>query len=268
MYKQMLVAIVVLSCQAPAWAADAPLDHLSQEVVALHVLYNLQLDKPQLAKLKEIARKTVDTPGRRQPKGSDKLREILSKLRAALIRANDEELIDKLYAEYDQLIAKETPELDDDFEITDEARARAPEALKMMTPSQVAAYLAIFADTTPDPFEMLRQALTDVRGLNDEEWKNHRVQIAEEIGWMLHGVNVDRAEDAGNQAVQILIVARGLSGDDFKAKTPALEQKIRDLVGKTGPIEVLRHLMEYHLADLLSNPRLVAAIDEKLNVKD
>lgn len=261
-----LAAAVCVTILIPTVSAadDAPLNYLSQEVAALHVLYNLQFEKPQLENLKKIAAKTVDAPGRRQPLGSDKLRDILVKLRAVLAKADDEELIDKTYAEYDALVAKEKPSLDDIFDITDEARAQAPNVVRLMTPGQVAEYLAIFAETTPDPFDLLRQALSDVRTLKEDEWKLYRVEIADEIAWMLAGVDADKGEDLANKAVQLLIVSRGMNDDDFKRNQPMLETKIRDLVGKVGPIDVLRHLMEYHLADLLSNPRLIAAVELKL----
>ena len=37
-----------------------------------------------------------------------------------------------------------------------------------------------------------------------------------------------------------------------------------NIVGDVGPTEVLRHLVEHALAELLSNPRLEAALAERL----
>src|SRR5258707_10925029 len=44
---------------------------------------------------------------------------------------------------------------------------------------------------------------------------------------------------------------------------PELEKKARELVGDVGPIEVLRHVVQQSLAELLSNPRLMVAIDAR-----
>ena len=57
---------------------------------------------------------------------------------------------------------------------------------------------------------------------------------------------------------------RALKDDEFKKERPELEKTARQIVGEVGPLDVLRHAVERSLADLLSNPRLAAAIDARL----
>ncbi len=59
-------------------------------------------------------------------------------------------------------------------------------------------------------------------------------------------------------------LARALKDEEFKAERPELEKMAGEIVGNLSPLDVLRHVLAQDLAELLSNPRLVAAIDARL----
>jgi hypothetical protein len=62
----------------------------------------------------------------------------------------------------------------------------------------------------------------------------------------------------------LLIQVRALTEEEFKAQRPELEKMARAIVGDLSPLDVLRHALVQDLAELLSNPRLAAAIDARL----
>src|SRR5262249_52323604 len=105
-----------------------------------------------------------------------------------------------------------------------------------------------------------QDALVKARNLDDKEWKEFRADISDEIGRLVGGVDPEKADEYGNKAVQLLIVARSMSADEFKNSKPSLEKKVRALVGELGPTDVIRNVREYRLAELLSNPQLLAAL--------
>lgn len=264
----MLVALtgLCLADRSEAGKADnpPPLADLNKEVTALQALYQLQLTRAQMTALRKIAKETADKPPRPAGKNNENVRKALLSLRAALLQPDKDEEILKRIEQLEEVQDKEKFELDDDIEITEEARTQAPRVLRLLTAKQVAVYLGSLADDIPDPFENIREAIDKVRGLNDEKWKELRRALAEESGRLLAGLDADKAEDLGNQVVQLLIVARGLNAEEFKKQRPDLDKKAHAIIGPIGPTDVLRHIVEHNLAELLSNPRLAAALDARL----
>jgi hypothetical protein len=259
------VALLVVVLPVLGAAEEPSARDLSQEVNALQMLYQLQLTAPQLAALKELARDTAD---RSRPAGrtkaSDKLRKALASYRDALVRASDPEKIVDLAEVLDDVQQAEKPTLHDEVDVTEEARAQAPAAFKLLTAPQLAAYAGIVADDVADPAEVLLGALARARKVQNAEWKKLRLEIAEEVGRLLAGVDYDRADELGNKAAQLLIIARGLSDAEFQKEKPDLEKKARALVGNVPATDVLRNVIELRLAELLSNPRLRPAIEARL----
>jgi len=241
------------------------LNDLGLEVGALQTLHALRATRAQMEGLQKVARETADRPpARTAGKASAKFRKTLAELRDALAANRDEDRINRLNDKLDQLRSAEKPELDDNMEITDEAREQAPRVLRMLTAAQVAGYLAGYADTMPDPLGRIQEALAKVRGLKEKDWKETRGQVGDEVGELVAGLDVDKAAEVSAQVGQLLIVARGLRDEEFKTQRRELERKAGRIVGDLGPTDVLRHVMERHLAELLSNPRLEAALEARL----
>ena len=55
-----------------------------------------------------------------------------------------------------------------------------------------------------------------------------------------------------------------LKEEDFKAQRKELEADATKLVGDLGTMDVLRRVVEHGVAELLSNPRLGAAVEARL----
>jgi hypothetical protein len=273
----VLAGVAAVGLCWPAPAADPKarqettklsLNELGLEIQALQTLHALNLTTEQLEKLGKLAVKTVEQDTPRQPaKVSAKLRQAMIDLHAALLQGTDDERIEKLLDQAYDLREKEKAVLDDDVDPTDEARQEAPGVLRALKPGQVAGYLGSIADDIPDPLDRLLDALKRVRSLKDEEYKRVRGEVADDVGQSLAGVDADKASEVGDAVQQLLIVARGLSDKEFAKQRPELVKKAKEIVGKTGPTDVLRNVMENHLAKLLSNPRLPAAVDGLLHAE-
>jgi len=259
----------------PRAAADEPpkksqltLNELSMEVVALQVLHQFQFTPAQMQKLRKLARETSSDVGAREiVKASTEFQRTLASLRAALAEADKPDHIQQLQEKIDKLRDAEKIELDDAVEVSEAAVQRAPEVLRGLSARQVATFVALYGEEFPDPLERLLEAIPKVRGLADKEWKQLRDEISEEVGRLVAGLDEEKAGEVSNKVVQLLIQARALKDAEFKTQQPELEQTARDLVGNAGPLQVLQHVVERALAELLSNPRLTAAIDLRLAKK-
>jgi hypothetical protein len=263
-----LALAVVLLCADPAPAQqpeDIDLNDLSLEVSALQTLHSLNLTEAQLRQLQTWAKETVQKP-RKHPaaKASKAYRAKLLDLRAALLEASDGDRIDQLSEELEELRAAEKPVIDDNVDLTIAARKRAPEALRLLTVRQVIDYLEALDDDLNDPLQRLLAALESIRGLKANEWKQRRDAIVDDIVWLAAGVDSKKADKLTKEMTALLGRARGLSDADFKAKRPELEKAARKLLADLGPVDVLRNALEYSLAELLSNPRLPAALAARL----
>jgi hypothetical protein len=241
------------------------LNDLSLEIAALQGLRLFQMTPAQMQRLRRLARDTVDDTGARQPAmASEEYRRALVELRNALAGSAEDDRITELQQKLDSLADDESPELDDGIEITDAARQQTPRLLQELSARQVAAYISSFGDDFPDPVEGVLNALGRVRGMKDEEWKQLRGELSEDVGRLVAGLDFERAGRVSDQVVQLLIQARALKDDEFKKQRPELEKSARGIVGQTGPFSVIQNTVELALAELLSNPRLVAAIDARL----
>jgi hypothetical protein len=237
---------------------------LAQEVTALQTLYQLQVTPAQLKVLAPIARDTAAKP--RPPKDlkvSDDLRKTLTQLRAALLKADDEQ-IGKLGEKLQELQDAEGVDFDEDMDLTDPARRKAPAVLKLLSAKQVAAYLAGCADDIQDPHELLVETLGKVRGLPEEEWKALRDDVSDRVAMLVVGLDENKIDDVSERVAALLIEARNLKDDEFKTRKPDLEKAARKILGDLGPTDFLRNTLERTLAELLSNPSLPAAIDARL----
>ena len=251
--------------EEPKSGPPTTLKQLSLEVSALHAIHDLNLTPAQLQQFRKLAKETRPKESDEKPgKGSEKIRAALTEMRQALLEDKDLEHIDKLVEKLGALREEEKPDLNDDIDLTESARRRAPEALRLLRAPQVAVYLSGFLGAVGDPQAQLIQALDDVRILSADQWKEFRANFGDEIGRLVAGVDVDKAEKVSDEVVQLLIVARSLKDAEFKTQRPDLEKSALKIVGEIGPFQVLQNVMENDMATLLSNPRLRAAIDARL----
>lgn len=260
-----LLALPGIDPRPPLPPPPGSVTALSREVAALQTLYALRLTRPQLEQLRKMASDTVARPPADEPvEVSAALRKTLGDLREALARADDDDRIGKLYDRYDELVADEEPAVDDAVEYTEEAAEKAPAVLDMLTPGQVAGYIGSVADEVADPRQVILEALAKARGVPAAEWAESRDAVAGQVSHLVAGLDEEKAQRVHDQVAQLLIVARGLKEGEFERERPNLEQKALQIVADAGPTEVLRNVLEEALAELLSNPRLPAALEARL----
>jgi hypothetical protein len=266
----ILLVAVAGAVPCPRAAGDDPkpstpsASDLAVEVAALRTLYGLKTTPEQMQLLKKLAPRTMEKARARKGTASKEYAEQLTELRNALVDASDDDRIGDAEDTLDQLHESEKPDLDDGVEVTAAARQQVPELLRQLKASQLANYLGQVADDVADPLDRLTESLAKVRGLKGEEWKEKRDEVADEVARLVAGLDEDRAGKVNDAVVTLLTAAHGLADEEFKAQRPQLEEKARRIAGDVGPTEVLRHTVEHALAELLSNPRLTAAVEARL----
>lgn len=264
---RVLFASLLVIAPAPAPAAPTPpadANDLALDVAALQIIHHLNLSAAQLQTLAQFGKANPPRDRKRDAaKLSPEYRKALDALREAYAR-NDSAAIGPAAEKLDALAEKENPELDDLVVATDAARRKTPEVVRHLSPRQVAGYFGYFSDEWKGPAELLAEALQTGRKGPATDWPALRERTADDVAWLLAGCDDDALKDARAKAVAYLDRAHKLSDDEFKSQQPKREQAVHALVGKIGPVEVLRHALERDVAELLSNPRLGAALEARL----
>jgi len=247
-----------------AQAKTDPLIAVSMEVLALQGLDTLQTTPEQMKALAKMTAETAAKPRPRRPSvTSDKYKKKLAALRDALVK-HDADEIQVLTAELGELQATDKIFVDNMVDISEPARKRAPEVLKLLSPRQVAIYVATFESLLHDPVEGMYVTLESGAKLGPKEWNDLRDAVAQEIGDLLAGLDVNQSKKTAERVVALLDKGHKIKEADLPKSRADLEKEMRQIMGNNGPVEILRHFMERHLALLLSNPQLATAIDARL----
>ncbi len=241
------------------------LNELSLEVSALQAMSTFKLRPVQLKALLAMSRGAGSKSRKREePDASPKYRKTLLALREALIKGDDDQSAD-LSDQLEQLRKDEDPDIDDEVDITDEARKQAPKVLAMLTAPQVAAHIAGYGETTPDPFQMLSKAmrLTGGKRTPPAQWKEDRDQVARDVSALLT-TDPGQMKKLQDQIARLLDRAFAVKPPMMKKERPDLAAAAKQIIGSVGPFDVLRNMVENDLAELLSNPRTPAAVEARL----
>jgi hypothetical protein len=253
---------VFLAASPGARAQKEDLNALNLQVTALQTLYDLELTAPQLAELSNLAKGTGGPkPAAREVKASDELRKALTGLRDALLKGDDDQIND-CRTKYDDLLDKDSPDFDEVVAVTDAARKQAPRFLALLTARQAATFLS--TQDVAGPRERLIDGFEDIRGLSDDEKAAQRDEIAEQVGWLIAGLDAAKAKQVAAQAAKLLDQVASLKDADFKKQRPDLEKRARDLVGGVSNLMVLKNDLDYRLAELMSNPFFETAVRARL----
>jgi len=261
-----LAVLLLLTAPRPTPAADTKDDPnaLSLQVAALEMLHRFQASPEQLGAVLKMTKEVAPKAAARKPaKVSDKYRQTLLSLRDAYV-LGDEDAITGKSAALEDLKEKEDPDLDDDVEITDAARKAAAAALKVFTPRQAALYVAEFAENFPDPLEKLTEAFDDARTLKGKDWDETRDAVAEQVGWLVAGLDAAAEAKVRKQAADLLDRVHALKDAEYKAKTGELTKQAKEITGAAGPSDVIRNFLERSVAEVLSNPQTAAALEARL----
>jgi len=244
--------------------AGQSLTDIHMEVEALNTLYALKATPEQMKEIQKLAKQTSQ-PSRahKDPMVSDSYKQVLVDLHAALVLATDDDQIDNLYDQYEQMNKSDKPKFDD-YELSEAARKAVPKLLRQFKSGQIASLLADKVDELVDPQDRLIGALEEVRKAAPDEWQGIRDDAATDAAYLASGVNAEKEKRIREQAAQLLDRARKLKDEEFTTQRPELEMQAKAIVGELGPIDVLRHAVEYDLARLLSNPRLAEVLRARL----
>jgi hypothetical protein len=247
---------------------DIPLkedvNKLNLEVNALQTLYHLKATPAQLKELARLVAKAAPKPADRRPaKVSDKYRKTLGDLRQALIDVDDDKVAE-LYASLTELQDTETPEVDDSLPISDAAREKVAEALRLFSPRQVAGYVADFADEFPVPVDRLTDAFEEARKLKDKEWDEFRDSLADQLAWLVAGTDKKAEARVKKDVALLLDRVQSLPDEDFRKEKEDLEKDARKIAGDVDPTQVVRNWVQRSIAELLSNPELPTVLQARL----
>lgn len=241
-------------------AAKRDANQMSLEVAALQMLQDLDLTANQRTSLTAIA-KTIPADGRKRdaPKASGKFIKALAALHAALYADNDD-AIDSAGEVVEALRESEDPDLDDEIEIVRTAPSRAVEFVRTLSFRQLADYVANLDDDVDDPFEKLKKTFEEVRNCPPVEAKEFCMETSIAIGWMLAGPASEESLTIATQAAKLIERARAMDSNTTKNARLELLASAKQLTGSYAASDILRHVVEHDVAELLSNPRLVDAL--------
>jgi hypothetical protein len=245
----------------------ADVNALSMEVAALRTLHLLQAGPDQMRGVKLWGRGTAQQPRQRaEANVSANYRKVLTELRGAFI-AGQEDRINELTDQLDELTKAEQPDLDDAVEITALARRNAPQLLKWFDTARVVNYLAAYGKDFPAPFQLMLQTMhLDGKGKKPtpEQWKEIRAFVIQEMSWQIGGLDLGRQEQIGGQVARLLDRAYAVSPEEMPRQKVELRKAIARITDQAGPTDIIKHVIEQDLAELLANPRLMPAVEARL----
>jgi hypothetical protein len=238
---------------------SAQLNNVSLEIAALQVLHELELSPAQLTAWTKLAREAAPKGEKREPaKTSAGFAKALTALHEAYSKGDDAK-IGEAREKLDALLEKEQPELDNSIQLTEAARDKAAEALKLLNVRQAGTFLSTLELT--DPAELLAAALEQVRSLKGKERDDEIATVADEAAWLLDGMDGEEGEKIKDKVTAMLKRAAAIkSNGDFAKQKKSLEETIKGIIGDVDNTDVLGHILEHGVAELLSNPRLEAAL--------
>jgi hypothetical protein len=205
------------------------LNDASLQLRALDMMYELDLSTDQLKALAQAAGGTASKQHRTAAKGNDKLVTTMHDFQAALLAGTDTYHIDELRTQLSDLTDDENVQLDDDIQITAEARNKAPDVMHQLTASQLAAYLASHADEVGDPVEMMMNTVEELRDQRTDaaaEKDAASVETPKKAANKKEPKEANSAEDEAAILVRLTAqdVANAVVGlDEAKAKTLAVD---------------------------------------------
>jgi len=271
-----------LPATTPVSPPPADVNDLSMEVAALRALYLLKTGPDQQGERSDMLTTPMGTypfvtgqskgcaqpPRQRQPANVSKnYRKVLTELRAAFI-VNQTNRVNELSDQLEELTQDEQPDLDDAVEITDQARKNAPVLLRSyFDANRIAMYIAAYGKNFPDPYYLMYKSMrANGKGTKPtpEQWKETRAFVIQEVSWQVAGLDLNQQQKVGEQVAKALDRAYLLSNEELKKEfTKAgvgLRGELAKIMSAQGPTDVLKHVLEQDVAELISNPRLLPAM--------
>ena len=131
----------------------------------------------------------------------------------------------------------------------------------------VVQYLAAYGKDFPSPRKLLYDTLRlegKTKKPTPEQWKEIRSFVIKEVSWMIGGLDREEQQKIGKQVAALLDRAYKLSDEEVKKQKKDLNSELSKIKNKVGPTDVLKHVIEQDLAEMLSNPRMLPAVEARL----
>jgi hypothetical protein len=154
-----------------------------------------------------------------------------------------------------QLEDKNQFSVDPTVVVTDAARAQAQNIYDLMTPGQIAAYVAQRGEIVPDVSDLLMAGLDECRGLSDADFAEFSHSLAERVAVLTTGLSVEANESLMQVIGDMLKQARSLPDDQFAARKTDLQRQADRIAAACFPTDLIAHAIQWDLACFLSNPQ-------------
>jgi hypothetical protein len=260
----LAAGFLIFAATPRGFSQEAPLSpdaKLQMEVDALSSLNDLSLTSDQLSSLKDMASDTAGALSQKPTPMSDIYKSAIVDLRVALL-SKDADKIDSAEDKVDDLADKEDPDSQPDIDQSSAAKSKAEALLKMLSVTQVANFVSQNGGDLDDPAQTLLDAMHQCRGMSEQDFQDLRDDTSQELGIYAAGVNTSKTPAIIGKINRFLTKVHKLSNDEYSDQQSTLEDEARKLVGGMDPVNTLRHWLQDEMADLLSNPELIRAIDE------
>jgi hypothetical protein len=242
-------------------SASPPIAELEFQVAALATLNDLSLTSVQLQAFQKLSADTAAKLPKITAKGNAAYHTALLALRDALVAGDDEKIAEKQDA-VDDLRDKQNIDPQTDVDITQAAAGKAATALKLLSSSQIARYLAIHDADVPDATETILDALDQCHGISDADYAALRDEAADQVALLAAGQ--DSAEGISAKVRDLLDRARKLDAEKFKAQRADFDAEAHQITQDVDSMDALRNWMEREMADLLSNPTISEALAARI----
>jgi hypothetical protein len=242
---------------------DVNPNKLSQRISALQTLYQLQATREQLEALRKIGTETAAPASEQKPvQIKQDLKRVMQDFHAALVAANNSDKIEAVEEKYDGLLESERVDFDDSYDITGAASEKAEQFCRSLTITQVVSLVSANQEDIRDPRAALMDTLTEGRNKTGNDWNELRDSAADDAATLIAG---DKATDAlTDKYKHWLDEAHSLDDAAFKQRFSDPLQAAEKITGSVVWPDVLRNWVQASVADLLSNPELSAALNERL----
>jgi hypothetical protein len=223
------------------------------------------------------------------PDAINNYKRVLAELRIAYIAGQDDRIID-LTDQLDELADDGDIELDDGITLTVNAKKICHQTAYHSTPECIVNYLNSYGKEFPSPINMIGKAFIE-RGPSQKISKETKAFMLKELSWQLCGYphyntkdkkkeeDLEKKEKERKQELEkrmgaLIDKAGEMTPEKCKEEWMAkgslrteYDKMKREVLGAENPdyFDVLRHVIQQDMAELLSNPRLIPAMEARVS---
>jgi len=254
------IKFILLACLPFLVAAAPPAGDLRLKAMALDAVYEMNLSPDQLHALSKLSAGAAEKPANPPPRLGQNLHKALTDLCDALAKGDDEH-VSELQDKVDEL--EDQSKLDDaTIEPTDTGRKHSADLIKMLTPGEIASFIAMHSDEIEGPAETLIESFDDLHADSEDDFKDDAPDTIREVVELASGFEGNKK--LADQVEELLTRMHKLSDAEFKSQRGELEQQAHTICGQLDSFMVIKHWVQEQFAELISNPELPSAIDMRL----